>query len=160
MLFIEPDYIKQRNEEYLMVWKNLPHWMVVDEEFYAFLKECNGQNSVNRILAQHQEWKKHSITITPIVKELTNLSILTSSTRPNKAGIAKDEEYRIENIALNLTKDCNLRCKHCYNADYLNQSSDELSGEGIITYTIDCFHIVTLRFHFIKINLFADSMVN
>ncbi len=134
LLFIEPDYIEQRNEEYLMVWKNLPHWMVVDKEFYAFLKECNGQNSVNWILAQHREWKKYSRTITPILKELTNLSILTSSAHPNKPGAAKDEEYRIENIALNLTKDCNLRCTHCYNADYLNKLSNELSGEEIISF--------------------------
>ena len=45
---IQPDLIENRDSRYLLIWKELPHWMVVDQEAYDLAQKENAAfDSIN-----------------------------------------------------------------------------------------------------------------
>ena len=48
----QPDYVEERETQYLLIWKEVPHWMVMDEEAYNLIKLCDGSRSNIEVVKQ------------------------------------------------------------------------------------------------------------
>jgi len=115
----QPNYINKRNGRFLLIWRDVPHWMVVDEEVVTFLRMLDGTKSFKEIITilcdtfESSYEKKY--------QEANNLLRILK-----KAGLVKNEEKKntlapispvIENITINITNRCNFRCTHCFVSD-------------------------------------------
>jgi len=121
-----PDYSEERSGNYLLIWGDLPHWAVVDCELHNLLLKLDGTRTPCSLLATHPEAVREGV-----------ISYLQAMV---EAGVLLDPEQEvqrpefdppmIQNIALNLTRRCNLRCRWCYNLDK-PVSSEALSPREI-----------------------------
>lgn len=120
MRFLAPDYREERGERVLLVWGNLPFWLVGDKPAARLID----------LLAQGQ----------PLAAALrasggTGREAATVLGRLRQAGVLGSRrrhppKERIESISLNVTNRCNLNCTFCYNAGRV--SDGELSAEKMI----------------------------
>ncbi|MFW9824170.1 MAG: radical SAM protein [Candidatus Thorarchaeota archaeon] len=113
---MKPNYIEERNGLFLLIWGFLPHWMVIDKEFYQLISLADGTRSLKQILQKiNMENKNQNEQLSQaktVLKSLNILGLLNS-----KEAIMPDTRLRkdlLENITINITNICNLRCKHCY----------------------------------------------
>ena len=128
---VEPDFDQEKKGRHLLVWKNIPYWMVVDKEFYKFLKQCNGSNSVESILSEISGSGKVKKDTLQQIQNLLSTGIFDIRQENN---FKTPNTIPIENISINVTNKCNLRCAFCYNIDALSQKTDdELSSDEIIS---------------------------
>jgi radical SAM protein with 4Fe4S-binding SPASM domain len=102
-----PDHTEERNRLFLQVWGEEGYWHVVDGEFRALLEEFEKPASLNAVLKRRPEWKQHKRAIQSQLR------------RMKKAGMAGGRlapvsPPKIENITINLTTACNLKCRSCY----------------------------------------------
>ncbi|UDQ96896.1 radical SAM protein [Lentisphaerota bacterium WC36G] len=132
-IFTEPDYIEERGNNYLLIWGNLQHWMIVDSEFYSFLRKLNGKISIASLKKNDINFNNLYKPIVCELKKLLKIGVLTKKNVQAKQKSYSTKKYCIENIALNITSKCNLRCKFCYNINNLNSESDELTAGEIIS---------------------------
>ncbi len=111
-----PDVTETRQGRVLLVWGDVPYWTVVDAELAALLGALDGTVSLEALFARHPAWGA------------ARAEVLAALTVLRKAGVVHDGRpapprppapTRIENVALNLTRRCNLRCAMCYNLPYL-----------------------------------------
>ena len=130
-----PDYREERAERRLLVWGDLPHWMVLDREFDEFLSRFDGRGAgVDRTLVGLSAGERKSII--KQIKELHRIGVLREigdqrleNDKPNTPPI------RLENISVNLTRRCNLRCSFCYYLEDLGTRCDnELTADEITTF--------------------------
>ena len=47
------DYVEDRGGRRLLIWKDIPHWMVVDGELYEFLLKIDGREPLKAVLARY-----------------------------------------------------------------------------------------------------------
>ncbi len=131
---LPPDLIDECGEQVLLVWGEVPYWMVVDHEAYALLRLLDGERTVAEILAGHASWQAAEREIAQLLDTLRQGGVLHDARGP-EAKAPETAEVRIENVALNLTRQCNLRCRFCYNLDQLSNNGDgELSAPEIIDF--------------------------
>ncbi len=109
----KPAYTEERNGRYLLIWPDIPNWVVVDEEACQFIEAVEGENTAGEIAA-------HFEAITDTVDE----SFLNATLKNlSDAGILykKGEEPprflpgpdRIMSVIVYPTNGCNLRCIMC-----------------------------------------------
>ena len=132
----QPDYVEHRGPRVLLVWKDVPHWMVVDEEMKAFLFLFEIPQCFSDLISKNSHLQHHRKELLAVVKELYKKGVLTDAggdvVQREKPS---DSLLPIENIAWNLTHKCNLRCCYCYYMDSLNDSkSHELSADEIVDF--------------------------
>ena len=128
------NYSEERNGNHLLVWSNPPCWKIGDHDFVKFLEQfendVDGKTIIKNSFPEKAEYKEAKQIFQQLVKE----KILFEKT----ADIFKKESDKfspIENIALNLTNKCNLRCVFCYNMEHLQENPDkELSSYEIIAF--------------------------
>ena len=130
-----PDYREQRDDRRLLVWGDLPHWMVVDHEFDELLAQFHGHSdTVAHTLAGLSATERNAITSQLV--ELHRIGVLREA-GDGQSGNPKqnDAPTRIENISVNLTRRCNLRCSFCYYLEDLGvRCDDELTAREIIAF--------------------------
>ncbi|MBI5360592.1 MAG: radical SAM protein [Planctomycetes bacterium] len=131
---LPPDYKERRGLNHLYVWKDIPYWMVVDEEFSEFLTELTSVKTLNDIFAKHPEWNTARKNILTGTKKLLELRVIQKTSESKLKPPPASDIAPIENIALNITMHCNLRCTHCYNKNLLHKNSGELSSDEIINF--------------------------
>lgn len=113
----KPAYTEERNGHYLLIWDDIPNWMVVDEEAFLFIQKIQGETSVQEIINQFQ-----SITETPadivksIIQAFVKAKILYEPGNPSQF---LREPDKIMSIIVYPTNECNLRCVMCYNKENL-----------------------------------------
>ena len=133
-----PDYAESRRDKYLWIWKDIPHWMVLDDQMQRFLRSLKGRDSLKQLFAAQEIRKTEQKELIGVIQKLTTQGVLKNAAAKQSVVLSGDHLYEIvpiENIALNLTKKCNLRCQYCYNLDRLtSQESDELSSTEIIQF--------------------------
>ena len=134
---LAPDYNRKRAGNHLLIWKNLPHWMVIDDEFHSLLNKFNGSRSLQNLLQAEPKLSNHKKQILFEVRNLKSLGVLYEHSR--LASKPSDQtKIPIESIALNITKHCNLKCQYCYNHENLSTqtkaSCPELTADEIITF--------------------------
>jgi len=124
---LQPDYIEKRDQQYLFIWRELPYWMVVDEEAYEVITLADGSRSlkeIKKLLYNNDKIDKEEIgELKSFVDALKDLNLLQ---KPNKEITYKAKSNPkpiLENITINITNKCNLRCKHCYISEYNKENN-------------------------------------
>jgi radical SAM protein with 4Fe4S-binding SPASM domain len=134
IFLLQPDYIQNKNNRYLLIWKDIPYWMVIDDEFNQFLHNCNGSQTVEETLSKFSGTNKTNKKLFSEIRHLLSTGILrkTDSEKvPEKT--RNHKSIPLENIAVNVTRTCNLRCAFCYNINVLtSNTNNELTCDEII----------------------------
>lgn len=122
----KPAYIKERNGRYLLIWDDIPNWIVVDEEACEFTTALAGENTVQEIAATFRSIAGTSdeAFLKQAVKNLIDARILY------KKGEEPPRFFRppdkIMSVIIYPTNTCNLRCVMCYNTkNLLSQRNKE-----------------------------------
>ncbi len=130
--FLPPDLVDERGDRRLLIWRDIPHWAVVDAELHELLSGLNGEYSLSETLeaitgAERRHDVEHGLLA------LARAGVVSGTNQ--KADARPVQSPLIRNIALNLTRGCNLRCKFCYNLDNLSgDGSSELSAREIVSF--------------------------
>ena len=78
---VKPDFIEKRHSNRLLIWKNIPHWMVVDEDLYSLLEKLDGRIKTEGILCSQLFLKlKRSLRY----RDYTKKEDLKTKPRPGK----------------------------------------------------------------------------
>ena len=122
LYFQEPSLEDQRRDgsgaaRHLLVWGQLPAWMVVDAELRTLLRSFDGRRTVRDLLLQHaraanRPAREVSAEALPILQDLVDRRILS---RSRDLPAPTPERIGIANVTANLTNRCNLHCSFCYN---------------------------------------------
>jgi len=124
-----PDLFEERGELVLLVWGDLPYWSVVDREFYSLLRILDGRG-LEQVLHESPAWREQRKEIEGQLAVLQKAGVFGAPV--GKTPAPPLYGTKIENIALNVTRRCNLRCKFCYNLPYLTKDgAGEVSTEEI-----------------------------
>lgn len=122
-----PDYREERDGLVLLVWGDVPYWTVVDAEFDAVVQAMAGGRLAEEVIGTGPERRE----------VLAQVRALCRALAPKKQAPAGAPLYgtRIESVAINITRRCNLRCRFCYNLPHLtNDGSSELSAVEMIAF--------------------------
>ena len=114
-----PELEDTRRGNHLLVWGDLPRWMVVDEELRSFLGLFDGTRTLEEAVRIHAGRENRSLDevwpgAVAVATELHDRSILAARIEPVRV---EPEPVSIANVTVNLTNSCNLRCAWCYNAE-------------------------------------------
>jgi len=119
----KPAYTEERNGRYLLIWDDIPNWMVVDEEACTFIKAIQGETTVEKIAKTFQSITKAPDTaVDAVIHMLKEAKILHE---PGDPAQFLPERDKIMSVIVYPTNKCNLRCVMCYNKDNLLTPSDE-----------------------------------
>ena len=131
----KPDYIERKNGRHLLIWKDVPHWMIIDDEFSKLLTRCDGQKPLQTVLSSVSGDRTLDKVLLWEIHNLMSLGILRDAQARPKAKKIDQQPILLENIAINITRQCNLRCPFCYNLDLLTKNDNkDLTSEEIISF--------------------------
>ncbi len=129
LTFRRPDYEEQRDGNHLLVWRNLPCWMIVDHDLSRLLAAIDGKRHAEE-LAASQPSSQRKATLQAL-RHLHMMGIISDGQDAPSSGGATPESG-IANISINITAQCNLRCRFCYNLNSLSaRPAEELSADEI-----------------------------
>ncbi|MGD2248334.1 MAG: radical SAM protein [Candidatus Methanofastidiosia archaeon] len=137
----KPAYTEKRDERYLLIWPDIPNWMVVDEEAFRFITHIQGEYPLAKIVETYKEIASSSVKddeILSFVKGLENSYILYN--KDDGPPYMPIGEPKIQSLILYPTSKCNLRCIMCYNKYNLEQvtsHAQELETHEFITFLDD-----------------------
>lgn len=128
-----PDHCEQRDDKFLFIWKDIPHWMVVDEEVRTLLYLFEEGACLRDLFKSHPDFGLHQRQLSSLIRDLSEKKVLVSGRMDEKTKKPVQESSPIENISWNLTHRCNLRCCYCYYHDGLHVADgNELSAQDVI----------------------------
>jgi len=113
---IIPDYIEQRENHVLLIWREIPYWMIVDKEVECIIRFWNEFKSSDKIVE-----KLSYISLEDKKKKIAEIDSLVEFL--GKKGIINDGDISyslstlnpiLKNFTINVTRRCNLRCRHCF----------------------------------------------
>ncbi len=127
-LHIEP--LAGPGERYFVLEPSVPSWVVVNRDGVELLRLCNGSRSLADIAGQlgrdtGTDPDEAYQTVASFVKEMVASRILQAGESEQPC-----QENRFQGVALEITRQCNLRCRHCYLAAG-ETAPGELSGREI-----------------------------
>jgi radical SAM protein with 4Fe4S-binding SPASM domain len=123
-----PDFTEARGDRVLLIWGDLPYWTVVDREFHELLLLLDGTRTLDTVLAERPDWAAQRRVIRAGLAALRAAGVFMEHAAKRPAAAPK-----IENVALNLTRRCNLRCRACYNLPHLTRDADgEVTADEVI----------------------------
>ena len=129
---ITPEFTDRRGDRNLLIWSGIPYWMVVDDEFAAFLGKLEGRLTLDQMLAENPEWRKRGTDLGMGVGELMKKGVIADGDNAPVVSDVIGGERLIESITVNVTRHCNLKCPFCYNEASHSPISEELSAQEII----------------------------
>lgn len=124
-----PDYEERRRGGHLLVWRDIPYWMIVDDELGALMRSMDASRSLGEILDGLPPVQRKATL--QVLRHLVAAGIVSDGP---PAGPPKGREPGpgIANISINVTARCNLRCRFCYNQDPGHAPvGDELSAQEV-----------------------------
>ncbi|MHA1376216.1 MAG: radical SAM protein [Promethearchaeota archaeon] len=122
----QPDYVEKKDALYLLIWKELPHWMVMDEEAYNLIKLTDGSRTLKELYKEIYPLELQNKKFQEIKSFFFNIEkkgLLLNSNKTNLENSIDVSKPILENITVNLTNQCNLRCLHCYLESYKKTES-------------------------------------
>lgn len=149
--------VTTKNEEDIILYntatgaKAYPH-----SGAFQFEKRCRGNKTLREIISElscmsGEPFEKIQKDLTPLVKKMVDnemLIFLSSPLNPPRPEPAEVSLYsRIENVSLEITRKCNLRCKHCYSNSGIKRENeltfeeikeliDDLAATGVLNITL------------------------
>jgi len=127
----KPAYIEERNGRYLLIWDDIPNWVVVDEEACEFIRAIEGENTLPEIAAHFVSiaGTLNEDFLNKVLKNLKDARILYEKGEdPPRFFLPPD---RIMSVIIYPTNRCNLRCVMCSRRDILSSTKrrEELTAE-------------------------------
>jgi radical SAM protein with 4Fe4S-binding SPASM domain len=95
--------------------------VVVDSEMFDLLRKLDGSRTLDELTAQRPRSERRAIA--RAIDELVGQGAVEGAGR---TASGRDDAPRIENVAVNVTRRCNLRCRFCY---YLGSLASSPKGE-------------------------------
>jgi len=127
-----PDHHEQRQGNHLLVWRDIPYWMIVDHELHALLTASDARHSVAQLVAS-QPPSQRKATIRAL-RHLHAIGIVSDG-RDTVVPAGAVPPSGIANISINVTARCNLRRRYCYNLDSLStEPPEELRADEIMDF--------------------------
>ena len=128
------EHIEEKNDKYLLIWPNLPRWMVIDYELFSVLKKLNGKNNIDEVVNELS--KSFSMDYTKTKKQINKiLPVLEESGLISKKGSKKKQfkhgEKKISEVIIHITNRCNLQCKMCCNKFNITTYENEIDAGKI-----------------------------
>jgi len=132
----KPAYIEERNGRYLLIWDDIPNWVVVDEEACQFITAIEGENTGPEIAATFES-VAGTVDEAFLKQAVTNLVdariVYEKGEEPPRFFLPPD---KIMSVIIYPTNTCNLRCVMCYNTRNLlnpkrrkEEKGEELTAE-------------------------------
>lgn len=122
-------YHEEKEKKHLLIWPDLPKWMIIDEELYYFLTQLKKQKNVKQIVSEisdnYENNKSLIKKLDEVVSYLINSNILTEENQDTKEK-QKLIPSEIEDVTINITNKCNLKCKMCFNVINKPSRKDEM----------------------------------
>lgn len=129
LTFRRADYEEQRDGNHLLVWRDLPCWMIVDHELHSLLAALDGRRHADDLIASRPSSQRKQTV--QALRRLHAMGIVSDGQDAPSPGGAVPESG-VANVSINVTARCNLRCRFCYNLDLLDvRPADELTAEEI-----------------------------
>lgn len=125
---LAPGYILRKLESPLVYDTCGDELYELDEEAFQFLTECNGLNPISNILNC-----KNTETIEFMMDE--GIILMKEGDIHRKIKIPTSSKLSLRYLLLNISENCNLRCKHCY-----------LGNPGNLEMNIDIFENAVSQF--------------
>ena len=100
---------------------------------YQFQKRCRGNKTLREIILElscisGEPFEKIQKDLSPLVKKMADNRMLIFLSTPLNAPRPEPAEVslysRIENVSLEITRKCNLRCKHCYSNSGIKRENE------------------------------------
>lgn len=122
------DFEESRGDRHMLVWGDLPQWMVVDGEMRAFLRRLDGTCPVKQAI----EGVRGSVReLGRMVADLEKQGVVQAIDAAGKAR-GPEQRYQLENISINITSRCNLRCAFCYaRGEEAVAGTEEITAEDV-----------------------------
>ena len=126
-------YLEEKNEKILLIWPDLPKWLVIDKELFSFLKKIDGKKNLDDIIKElSKEFNKEFSEVkneleTIIPKLVESRLIYEKNNRPEPLKVNE----KLEDVSVNVTTRCNLNCKMCFNRFNRVDKVSELSIDEI-----------------------------
>ena len=128
------DLRESHGDKHLLVWGDVPHWMVVDDEMLGFLERLDGTCALGRVIRAVNGSPRLLVRVTIDLHKRGMLGVPGKGTRE----VAAPPQPRLESIAINMTARCNLRCSFCYARDDRAGNTDsEVVASEIIQFLKD-----------------------
>jgi len=129
LTFRRPDYEEPRAGNHLLIWRDLPCWMIVDHELHSLLAALDGRRHADDLIASRPSSQRKQTV--QALRRLHAMGIVSDGQdAPSPGGAVPDSG--VANVSINVTARCNLRCRFCYNLDLLDvRPADELTAEEI-----------------------------
>jgi len=109
--------------------------MVVDTELYELLLRLDGSRTLDQALAELRVARRERRAARQVIESLGKRGIVAAGETAFPSPAHDETEIRLENVAVNLTSRCNLRCPCCYNLSRLSTSAHgELEPAEIIAF--------------------------
>ncbi len=127
-------YHKEKEEKHLLIWPDLPRWMIVDKELYLILKLFDGKKNIDVIIdIISKKFKKKPSEINEMINKIlpTLIEYGVVYKKGEKKPTSEIQGWKIKEININVTSRCNLQCKMCFNKYNKIPIENELSSEEI-----------------------------
>jgi radical SAM protein with 4Fe4S-binding SPASM domain len=130
---LSPDFVEEREGRALLIWADHPYGLVAERALPAQLSALDGR-TLEEALQERPEWAAQRKRLQQQLKTLEAAGIAHQHD-----GQVDEEpalvEPMISQVAVNLTRRCNLRCSFCYALSSLvKHADDELAPQEIIDF--------------------------
>jgi len=127
----KPAYTEERNGRYLLIWPDIPNWVVVDEEACQFITAIEGENGYTDIAAKFESIAENpdKASMNTFLENLLDARILYHKGEDPPRFLPEPD--RIVNVIVYPTNRCNLQCVMCSRRDILCsiRKKEELTTE-------------------------------
>lgn len=113
---LKPDLAERRDSRNLLIWRDVPHWMVVDDEAMAVIRLSGQGCDLNKLadsIAETRGTTREQVLsdVNGLMSQLEHVGIAYRK-RPKRMPLSRRPV--LENVTINVTHRCNLRCSHCF----------------------------------------------
>lgn len=112
LIGIQPEYIEERNNKYLVIWSKIPNWLVADQELIEIIKKFDSKKTISEIIKTNLGNNISDSQLDDILFRLNEIGVVFNKNNGFNLRIIKS---RIEDVCIHPTLRCNIFCKTCYN---------------------------------------------
>ncbi|MBU0945696.1 MAG: PqqD family peptide modification chaperone [Proteobacteria bacterium] len=128
-LYIQAISGETEKQMYLVLDPSVPSWVIINKDGVELLELCNGKRSPDTIAQRISQRSNIDFSdalqsVHSFLRQMEDKLLINNSLHQNR----RDNQFH--GLALEITKECNLRCRHCYLAAG-KQAIDELNTDEI-----------------------------
>jgi radical SAM protein with 4Fe4S-binding SPASM domain len=110
---LQPKFIEERNNKCLIIWPEIPNWLVADKELSEIIEKFDSKTPIGEIIKNFLKKNIAEEKINEIIPKLIETGIIFDINNGLKI---RENKSEIEDVCIHTTLMCNLKCKTCYNS--------------------------------------------